>query len=100
MEDFAEAPESLEEIQQSNQRRLADFQAQGVAVNIPSAPGPLVELLIEAVIGPQGSPEWEAFVYAYEARVRSMLDGIAPQVARARLMAAFAPNGPPPMRPV
>lgn len=100
MDDIAEAPESLEELQQSNQRRLADFQAQGVAVNIPSAPSPLVELLIEAVIGPQGSPEWQAFIYAYEVRVRAMLDGIAPQVARARLMAAFAPNGAPPMRPV
>jgi hypothetical protein len=67
--------ESLEKIQRGNQRRLSDFQAQGVAINIPSAPGPLVELLIEAVAGPQGSPEWLAFIYAYEVKIRDMLDG-------------------------
>ena len=87
-------PEALEKLQKANQRRLVDFAAQGVNVNIPSAPLPLLELLIEAVVGPQGSPEWQAFAYAYEARIRDMLDGIEPQVARARLMAPGAPpNG-------
>ena len=84
--------EALEKIQRSNQRRLADFAGQGVNVNIPSAPLPLLELLIESVIGPPGSTLWLAFAFAYEARIRDMLDGIEPQVARARLMAP----GPPP----
>lgn len=93
MDDVTATPEDLERIQKSNQRRLMDFQAQGVAVNIPSAPAPLVELLLEAVVGPQGSPEWVAFIYAYELKVRALLDEIEPQVARARLMAPAAPNG-------
>lgn len=93
--------EALEKIQRSNQRRLVDFAAQGVNVNIPSAPLPLLELLIEALVGPQGSPLWCAFAYAYEAKIRDMLDGIEPQVARAKLMAPGAPpNGQlSPLRP-
>lgn len=93
-------PEDLEKLQTSNQRRLAEFQAQGITVNIPSAPGPLVELLLETVVGPQGSPEWVAFIHAYELKIREMLDGIEPQVARARLMAPGPSNGLSPLRPV
>lgn len=93
MDDITATAEALEKIQKSNQRRLTDFAAQGVAVNIPSAPAPLVELLLEAVVGPQGSPAWVAFIYAYELKVRAMLDEIEPQVARAKLMAPAAPNG-------
>ena len=90
--------EALEKIQRSNQRRLVDFAAQGVNVNIPSAPLPLLELLIEFVIGPEGSIIWRAFAFAYEARIRDMLDGIEPQVARAKLMApGTAPNGQAPI---
>jgi hypothetical protein len=73
---------------------LASFQAQSVNVNIPSAPAPLVELLIEAVAGPQGSSEWLAFMHAYEVRIGAMLDQVESQVARAKLTApGSVPNG-------
>lgn len=93
--------EALEKLQRGNQRRLTEFAAQGVNVNIPSAPLLLLELLIEAVVGPQGMPEWRAFAYAYEAKIRDMLDGIEPQVARGKLMApGQIPNGQlSPLRP-
>jgi len=89
-------PEGLEAIRQANQARLLSFQAQGVNVNIPSAPAPLVELLIEAIAGPANSPEWLAFMHAYEERIAVMLDAVESQVARAKLTAPGAvPNGVP-----
>jgi hypothetical protein len=88
-------PEALATIRLANQQRLAGFQAQGVAVNIPSAPAPLVEMLIEAVAGgPEGSPEWLAFLHAYEVRIEAMLDQVESQIARAKLTAPGpVPNG-------
>jgi hypothetical protein len=88
--------EALDGIRQANQQRLVTFQAQGVNVQIPPAPSPMVELLIEAVAGPQGSSEWLAFMHAYEERIAAMLDQVESQVARAKLMAPGAPpNGGP-----
>jgi hypothetical protein len=90
--------EDLERLRRSNQRRLTDFAGQGVQVNIPPAPGAMVELLVERLVGPQGSPAWLEFFHAYEVKIREALDGVDSQVARARLMApGQLPNGQTPM---
>lgn len=87
-------PEALDAIRLANQQRLAGFQAQSVNMKIPSAPAPLVEMLIEAVAGPEGSREWLAFLHAYEVRIEAMLDQVESQIARAKLTAPGpAPNG-------
>lgn len=88
--------EDLAEIQQENRRRLAVIQAQGVAVQVPSAPTSLVEMLIKVVVGPTGSPEWLGFIHAYEVRFQTMLDEVESQIARAKLTAPGpALNGQP-----
>jgi len=92
MADPSVTPESLVTLQQSNQRRLAGLQGQGMAASI--GPAWMIEMLIEKLIGPTGSPEWVEFLYSYETRVSTWLDSAEAQVARAKLMAPVVPLPP------
>ena len=90
--------DDLELLRRSNQRRLTEFAAQGAQVNIPPAPGVMVELLVERLIGPRGSAGWVEFFHAYEVKIQEALDGVESQIARAKLMApGQIPNGQSPV---
>lgn len=84
----------LEALQASNAARLKKLQGGGVQINFTATPIDLTMVLIETLIGPEGSPEFHRFQVAYELRMAMVLERAEEQAGRARLLAAVPqPNG-------